>query len=391
MLEGTFRNPTEVLFGPGGVATTASRLKGMAARVLIVHGCRSYLSFGLAAAVQQALTAANISYVEFGGIRANPVAESVYRGIDVCRSYRPDAILAVGGASVIDVAKAIGIGAVCDHDFFDFFERKRSPIATLPIATLLTIFGAGSESSDSSVIDKAGCKYACSSPVLFPVFSVLDPSLTRTVPPFLLASGIFDSFCHVLERYFTRTPDVRTSTHLCLALMKMLADAGPALVTTPENDGLRGDLMWAAKLAHDNTLGFGRKGDWATHAIAHEIGARCHRPHGAILAVLFPAWMEFIHRSHPQLLNQLGAHVFGIPDDDPHAASQETIRAVRSFAGRMGLPSTLRELGFPERTAWKSVAAACCRINPSGTIGNFVRLGPSEILDILHFASGEHG
>lgn len=388
MLDGTFRNPTEIIFGAHGIHSTATRLKAMAARVLLIHGRNSYNASGLAAAIHEAFADSAIEYVEFGGVRANPTAESVYRGIELCRSYRPDIILAVGGASVIDVAKAIGIGALCDHDFFEFFERKRIPTSTLPVATLLTIFGAGSESSDSSVIDKDGCKYACGNPLMFPIFSVLDPALTRTVPPFLLASGIFDSFSHVLERYFTRTSDVRTSTHLCFALMRFFSEAGPALVASPEDDGLRGDLMWAAKLAHDNTVGFGRKGDWATHAIAHEVGARCDRPHGAVLAVLFPAWMEFIGRSQPQLLCRLGSQVFGIGDTDEHSASRKTTHAVRSFVSSMGLPSTLRELGFADHTQFRSIATACCRINPSGTIGNYVRLGPSEVMDILNIASG---
>lgn len=392
MLSGVYRNPTEVIFGKNSLASLSgcirrlSRVEPM--KVLVVHGSNVYERHGIGARVRAELERAGIGYVELGGVLPNPQADIVYRGIALCREDGVHAIIAVGGGSVIDTAKAIGIGVDDDGDFFDFFEGKRAPKRMTPVVAVLTIFGAGSESSDGAVISKDGRKRSTGGPMMYPTVSILDPTLTETVPPFLVACGVFDSMAHVLERYFSPTAHVETTTELCFGLLRVLSRLGPRLVTEPRNDDVRANLMWASKLAHDNTVGFGRKHDWGTHAIAHEVGELTNRPHGAVLAVLFPAWMRYIRPFHGELLAELGRQVFAIGCEPSDATSTKAIDEVQALAQRLGLPLTLAELGMNDYSVFEEIAERCASTTVSGTIGNLRRLTKAEIVQVLKIATG---
>jgi alcohol dehydrogenase YqhD (iron-dependent ADH family) len=387
MLDGIFRNPTTIYFGKGSADRAINDYPPTDSRVLIVYGRQAVERFGLIEQISKKLTERGIIHVMLDGVQPNPTADKVYTGIDLCRQNSLNFILAVGGGSVIDTAKSIAVGACYDGDFFDFYVRKSLPEHMLPVGTIVTITGAGSESSDGAVITKHGLKYSCGSPAMYPLFSVLDPTYTITVPKFLTACGVVDAISHVLERYFTKTTGVLTSTALSEALIQTLMKNGEALLADLSNYDLRAEIMWAAKLAHDNTLGFGRKHDWATHTIAHELGARYDKPHGALLAVLFPAWMTLMHRKHPDVFANFGAGVFGLDNKDIVKQGEDAIAAYKNFLGRMQMPRTLSEcLGADVRVDFDAIASACGATTISGTIGNFERLTKDDIISILNIA-----
>lgn len=387
MLDGVFCNPTKIYFGKDSTGRTLDELPACGSRVLVVCGKYAVERFDLLNLVREKFAKRGIFQTTLSDIHPNPTADKVYIGIEMCKRHKIDFVLAIGGGSVIDTAKSIAIGTLYDGDFFDFYLRKAVPNRMLPVGTILTIAGAGSESSDGAVITKDGLKYACSSPAMYPSFSVLDPTFTTSVPTFLTACGVVDAISHVLERYFTKSTGVLTSTELCESLVRALMANGEALLADLENYDLRAEIMWAAKLAHDNTVGFGRKQDWATHTIAHELGARYDRPHGALLAVIFPAWMMHMHRKHAETFARFGERVFGLRGDSPEPLGVQAIAAYRAFLARMGMPRTLREcISIDIRNAFDDIAAACSTTTLSGTIGNFERLSKDDIVTILSLA-----
>ncbi len=391
MLDGVFSNPTTIYFGKDSARRALDELPAAGSRVLVVHGKQAVERYGLLDLVREKFAARDIAMVTLDGIQPNPIAEPVYTGIALCRQHGIDCVLAIGGASVIDTAKSIAAGALYDGDFFDFYLRKAVPTRTLPVGAILTIAGAGSESSDGAVITKDGLKYACGSPAMYPLFSVLDPTYTQSVPKFLTACGVVDAISHVLERYFTKATAVLTSTELSEGLIRALMANGEALLADLDNYDLRAEVMWAAKLAHDNTIGFGRKHDWGSHSIAHELGARYDKAHGALLAVVFPAWMTFMQRKQPDAFARFGAGVFGLRGDDTDALGRAAIAAYRAFLVRMGMPRTLSAcLGTDAGAEFEAIARACGATTMSGTIGNFERLNQNDIVEILKLAEKDN-
>ena len=298
MLDGIIRNPTEVYFGHGAELNVGNLIKKHSNKVLLHYGGNSFKKYGLFERVADSLKNAGVEFIEIGGVKSNPEADLVYESIDVCRKENIDFILAVGGGSVIDSAKAIGIGVPYSGDFFDFFEKKQKPQASLKVGVILTIPGSGSETSDSAVITHSQLKkkYDCSNPLMFPVFAILNPEVTFTVSKFYTSCGIVDAIAHVLERYFSNTAYVDCTSRIGEGLIKTLIKYANIVDKEPDNYDVRAEIMWACKLAHDNTAGFGRKQDWSSHSIAHELGLIYDVTHGATLAVIFPAWMKIVYK-----------------------------------------------------------------------------------------------
>lgn len=385
MLDGIYSNPTKILFGKASLGLLGQEVAKSAQKVLVVYGAQSYFKLGLDQQVKTQFAEQGITYWELGGIQPNPLADKVYQGIALCREHGVQLVLAVGGGSVIDTAKAIAAGVHYDGDFFDFFERKCLPSKLLPVATVLTVVGAGSESSDGAVISKNGCKYSCGSPMMYPLFSILNPELTLSVPVDQTVCGVVDAISHVLERYFSVTPYVETTTAMAEALIRTLMRYGRLIVNDPQNYDIRAEIMWAAKVAHDNTVGFGRKQDWATHTIAHEVGVRYNAAHGATLAVLFPAWMQFMRLKHEPLFVRFAEQVFGISrvgKTDKEVAS-EGIAAYQVFVKSLGLPTRLADFGLTDASEFQAIADACSLTTMSGTIGNLERLSKADVVEIL--------
>lgn len=390
MINGIYSNPTTVFFGKGMEARVGEEVAKYSRKVLLHFGGDSFKKYGLYDRVTASLKAAGVSYTELGGVKPNPRASLVYQGIELCRRKSIDFILAVGGGSVIDSAKAISIGAPWQGDFCDFFEGKSAPQKALKIAVILTVPGSGSESSAASVIthEEKGAKLTYYHPMITPVFAILNPEVTYTLPEYYTACGIVDAISHVLERYFTNTTYVDCTDRIGEGLMKTLMKYAVLVKDAPDNYDVRAEIMWACKLAHDNTAGFGRKHDWSSHSMAHELGAVYDVTHGAAMGVVFPAWMKYVYKANTDRSVQFANRVFDIDTNstDTEPAILLAIDKFKEFLKAIGMPVTLRELGIPDKTRFAEIAKNCVRFMPSGTIGNFVRLPPKDIVNILDIA-----
>ena len=384
----TFYSPTLFAFGDGEEQNTGALVRRFGGtKVLLVCGGGSVKRNGAYDAVTASLKEAGLSYAELSGIQANPRSGKVYEGIDLVRREGCDFLLALGGGSVIDTAKAIGFGAGYDGDFWDFFTGKVKIETTLPVGVVLTIAAAGSEGSDSCVItqEAGNLKWGCpKTDVIRPKFAVLNPRFTCSLPAYQLACGAVDMMAHICERYFTNTPDVALTDRLCEALLKTVAEAAPRAIADPEDYASHADLMWAGMLAHNNSCGVGRAQDWASHQMEHELSAFYDCAHGAGLAVVMPAWMEFVMEHDVLRFARFAVNVFGCEMDfaRPENTAKEGIARLRSFFRSLGMPTTLQEVGGKAEDI--PAMAAHRAEKPNGfPFGGFVKIGPEEMEAIL--------
>ena len=387
-----FYSPTLFAFGDGEEKNTGALVRRFGgSRVLLVYGGGSVKRNGAYDAVTASLKEAGIPYSELSGIQANPRSGKVYEGIEICRREGVDFLLAVGGGSVIDTAKAIAFGVPYDGDFWDFFTGKAKIETTLPVGTVLTISAAGSEGSDSCVItlEEGNLKWGCpKTDVIRPKFSVLNPRYTCSLPAYQTASGAADMIAHICERYFTNTPDVNLTDRLCHALLKTILEAAPKAIADPNDYAARADLMWAGMLAHNNSCGIGRVQDWASHQIEHELSAFYDCAHGAGLAVVMPAWMEFVMDHDVMRFSKFAVEVFGCEMDfaHPENTAKAGIARLRDFFRSLGLPVTLAEVGAKEEDIPAMVAHRAEK--PAGfPYGGFVKIGPQEMEAILRLCA----
>ena len=391
----TFYAPTLFAFGDGEEKNTGALVRRFGGtKVLLVYGGGSVKKNGAYDAVTASLAQAELPYVELSGIQANPRSGKVYEGIELCRKEGVDFLLALGGGSVIDTAKAIGFGAGYDGDFWDFFTGKVPIETTLPVGAVLTISAAGSEGSNSCVITQEKGNLKWGSPktdVIRPKFAVLNPRFTCSLPAYQTSSGAVDMLAHIMERYFSNTPDVALTDRLCEALMKTILDAAPKALADPNDYAARADLMWAGMLAHNDTCGVGRQQDWASHQIEHELSAFYDCAHGAGLAVVLPAWLTYVLPHNPMRLAQFAVRVFGCEMDfaAPERTAREGIRRLRDFFRSLGMPVTLAEIGAKEADI--PAMAAHRAEKPGGfPFGGFVKIQSADMEAILRLAAGEN-
>ncbi|MDE6427548.1 MAG: iron-containing alcohol dehydrogenase, partial [Muribaculaceae bacterium] len=290
----------------------------------------------------RSLTDSVILFKERGGCKPNPTDDLVYEGIELCRREGLNAVLAVGGGSAIDTAKAIAGGVPYDGDFWDFWAGKAVMDKALPVGVILTIAAAGSEGSGNSVITKIDgeIKISLRTNVLRPKFAIMNPKLTETLPEYQTACGITDMMAHIMERYFSNTPDCEVTDRLCEGLLTAIINEAPKVMADPENYQARANIMWAGTLAHNGICGCGRQEEWTCHAMEHEISALYGVAHGAGLAVVFPAWMEYVSQYNSDKIIQFGRRIFGV-DSAP-----EAIAELRRFYCSIGMPLTMKELGI---------------------------------------------
>ena len=348
-----FCSPTEFVFGKDTELDCGKYVRKYGgSHVLVVYGGGSALRSGLMDRIRDSLRAEGILWCELGGVQPNPLDTKVREGIAVCREQSVDMLLAVGGGSVIDTAKAIAAGVCYEGDFWDLYCGKAEIREALPVGTVLTIAAAGSEGSPNSVITKTDgmLKRGTGSPLLRPRFSVMNPALTQSLPAFQTACGATDIMAHVFERYFTNTEEVEITDRLCEAVLLTMRKETPRAVAEPDNYGARSNIMWAGMVAHNNIVGVGRAQDWNSHALEHELSALYHVAHGAGLAVMMPAWMEFVMPHNPMRFAQMAVRVFGCEMNfaDPEQTAREGIRAFRSFLHGIGMPVNFAELGAKE-------------------------------------------
>lgn len=388
----TFYAPTLFAFGDGEEKKTGELVQRFGGtKVLLVYGGGSVKKNGAYEGVTASLDAAGLAWEELSGVQANPRSGKVYEGIQQVREEGFDFIVALGGGSVIDTAKAIGFGACYDGDFWDFFTGRAKITKSLPVGVILTIAAAGSEGSDSCVItqERGNLKWGCpKTDLIRPKFAILDPRLTCTLPASQTANGAADIFAHICERYFSPTPDVALTDRLCEALMKTIVDAAPEALAHPDAYSPRADLMWAGMLAHNNSCGVGRVQDWASHQIEHELSAFYDCAHGAGLAVILPAWMEYVYPRDPMRFARFGAEVFGCEMDyaRPERTAREGIRRLRAFFRDLGLPEKLQDVGGRLEDVPAMIEHR--REKPNGfPFGGFMKFGPEEMEAVLRLSA----
>ena len=384
-----FYSPTEFVFGKATeMQVGALARKHGARKVMIVYGGGSVVRSGLLDRVKQSLQEAGIEYCLMGGVQPNPVDTRVYEGIEFCRREQADMLLPVGGGSVIDTAKAIAAGVLYEGDFWDFYIGKAKVTKALKVAVVLTIPAAGSEGSGNTVITKLDGlqKLSLRVPeVLRPVFSIMNPELTYTLPPFQTACGVADMMAHIMERYFTNTQEVEIGDRLCEGTLMAIINEAPKVMRNPEDYGARANLMWAGMIAHNGTCGVGCEEDWASHFLEHEISAIYGVTHGAGLSVIFPAWMTWMVEHNVGKIAQYAVRVWGVPEsEDKKAVALEGIGKLKAFFSSLGLPVTFKELGV-ENPDIDRLADSLHR-NKGELVGNYVKLTKQDSKEIYHLA-----
>ncbi|MBQ2957448.1 MAG: iron-containing alcohol dehydrogenase [Clostridia bacterium] len=389
MLNFNFCAPTNFHFGRGVEMKAGEIIASMGGKKALVHyGGGSVIRSGLLGRILETLDAAGVAHIELGGVQPNPRASLVYKAIDLCRKENVDFILAVGGGSVIDSAKAISVGIPYEGDFWDFHCGKAKAKERLPLGVILTLAAAGSEGSSSCVItqEEGNLKRGSSSDLNRPTFALLNPELTMTLPPYQTACGATDMLAHVMERYFTNTDGVDLTDRLCEAVMTSIIEAAPIAMKDPANYDARAQLMWAGMLAHNNSLGIGREQDWASHQIEHELSALYDVAHGAGLAVVFPAWMRYQLEVNPMRFAQFAVRVWGCSMDfqHPERTALQGIERFEQFLRSLGMPTTFAELGAKEEDI--PYMAAKCKRNNGDKLGFFRPLDTKMIEDVLRLA-----
>ena len=382
----TFFSPTYFVFGKDEENNAGKYVKRFGgSKVLIHYGGGSVVRSGLLERVKNSLQEQGIASVELGGVKPNPRSGLVYEGIELCRKENVDFVLAVGGGSTIDSAKAIAAGTVYEGDFWDFYMGK--PVTkALPVGTILTIAAAGSEGSPDSVITKEEgmLKRGASGEAYRPVFSILNPALTQTLPAYQTACGITDIMAHLFERYFTNTRDVEVTDRVIEGLLMTMIHEAPKVIADPNDYQARANIMWAGMIAHNNCCGVGRDQDWASHALEHELSALYDCAHGAGLAVVFPAWMEYTMHHDVMRFAQVASRVWGCPMDfqNPEVTAKAGILAFRNFLKSIGMPQSITEFGGKEEDVAYLAHTAAYGNGNGGWLGSFVSLSEEDMANI---------
>lgn len=382
----TFYSPTYFVFGKDEENNAGKYVKRFGGKKVLIHyGGGSVVRSGLLDRVKNSLRSESLEFVELGGVKPNPRSGLVYEGIELCKKEKVDFVLAVGGGSTIDSAKAIAAGAVYEGDFWDFYMGK--PVTNaLPVATILTIAAAGSEGSPDSVITKEEgmLKRGASGEAYRPVFSILNPALTQTLPAYQTACGVTDIMAHLFERYFTNTKDVEVTDRVIEALLMTMIHEAPKVIADPNDYEARANIMWAGMMAHNNCCGVGRDQDWASHDLEHELSALYDCAHGAGLAVVFPAWMEYNMNHDVMRFAQVANRVWGCAMDfqHPEITAKAGIDAFRSFLKSIGMPQTMAELGGKEEDIPYLAHTAAYGNGNNGTLGGFVVLKEKDMENI---------
>jgi hypothetical protein len=383
-----FCNPTRIVFGRGAENQVGAQVAPYARKVLLHFGGNSARASGLLDRITASLRAAGITWVELAGVKPNPRLDLVHEGVRLCKEHGLELVLAVGGGSVIDSAKAIAMGAVIEQDVWDFYLGKGQPTAALPVGTVLTLVAAGSEASTGTVItnEDGWLKRAVNSPLIYPRFSILNPELAFTLPDFQVACGAADIMAHLMERYFTNVTHVAFTDRLLEATMKTIIAQAPKIMKNRRDYDAWAEFMWAGTIAHNNLLNTGRIGDWASHDIEHEISGIYDVAHGAGLAVVFPAWMKYVLKQDVNRFVQWAVRVWNVEMDvfNPEATAREGIARMEAFFRSLGLATTLGGLGVADDRIDEMADKGTD--GDTRTVGNFIKLDRQAVAAILRLA-----
>lgn len=383
--------PTKVAFGRESEGKLAQYLKEAGCKKALLHyGGASAERSGVLAVARSALREAEVEFCELGGVQPNPRLSLVHRGIELCRAEGVDFILAVGGGSVIDSAKAIGYGVANDGEVWDFYEGKRRPAACLPLGVVLTFAAAGSEMSNSSVItnENGKLKRACNTNYCRPKFAVLNPELTLTLSPYQTACGCTDVLMHTMERYFTSGGNMQLTDSLAEALMRTVIANAKILKANPDNLDARSEVMWASSLSHNGLTGCGNDGgDWAVHGIEHELSGLYDVAHGAGLSAIWGAWARYVYRDCLNRFHLFAVHVMGVrPSGTREELALRGIEEFEEFLRAIDMPTSLAELGINPTEEELKVMARQCVLTGGGVKGSAKKLYEQDIYNILNDA-----
>ncbi len=382
-----FYAPTKVVFGRNTEEQLTDLVREFGGKKLLIHyGGGSVIRSGLLQKVKDQLDSSGISYVSLGGAVPNPRLGLVYQGIELCRREGVDFILAVGGGSAIDSAKAIGYGAANEGDVWDFYDHKRQASACLPVGVILTLAATGSEMSDSSVItrEEGLVKRGYNSDLCRPRFAIMNPELTMTLPDYQTACGCTDIMMHTMERYFTNGGNMEITDALAEGLLRTVKENALILRRDPGNYDARAEVMWAGSLAHNGLTGCGSDGgDWASHKLEHEIGGLFDVAHGAGLAAIWGSWARYVYRDCLSRFRKFAVNVMGVAETGfDEEIALRGIEAMEDFYRQIHMPTNLHELGIEPTEEQMADMAHKCAVGAGGSIGSARKLSEKDMLAI---------
>lgn len=395
----TYYAPTKVVFGRDAEKQIGTLLKDQGCKKVLLHyGGNSAMRSGLLNRIEIMLLESGISFISLGGVKPNPRLSLVYEGIELCKNSGVDFILAIGGGSVIDSAKAIGYGVKNEGEIWEFYEKKRKPKDCLPIGAVLTIAAAGSEMSNSSVItnEEGWLKRGCSSDVSRCKFAIMNPELTFTLPEYQTACGCVDIMMHTMERYFNQCENMELTDGISEALMRDVMKHAKILKRDPTDYNARAEVMWASSLSHNGLTGCGTDGgDFASHQIEHELGGMFDVAHGAGLAAIWGSWARYVYKENPLRFAKFAVNVHNItPSADLAQLTEEEIdslalagiKAMENFYHSIDMPTSLRELGITVTDQQIEELAEKCSFGQTRTVGIVKKLDKQDIINIYQAA-----
>lgn len=392
MLNFEYQMPTRVIFGKGTESRVGPEIISRGGkRVLVHYGGESVKKTGLLDKILKSLDEVGLSYVLLGGVVPNPRLSKVREGIELCKREKVDFILAVGGGSVIDSAKAIGYGITNDGDVWDLYLRKKKPTNCAPIGVVLTISGAGSETSDGSVLtnEDGWLKRDVGSDFARPKFAIMNPELTYSLSPLQTATAGTDILMHAMERYFTTITDVELMDGFIESLMKTVMHNMRIVLKNPVDYAARAEIMWASSVCHNGLLTCGRKGDWACHALEHELSGMFDIAHGAGLAALWGSWARYVYKTDVARFAQFAVNVMNCVMNyhEPDKTAVEGIAAMEDYLSSIGMPTSLKDLGLNLSSEQIEELADKCSNCGLRTVGNFKQLDKNDMIKIYKMAN----
>lgn len=379
----SFQMPTKIIFGSGTPDSVGEQVRDFkGSKVLVLYGGGSALKNGLLKRVTDSLDKAGLLWTAVGGIQPNPLAEFAQQIVDAHCGGAFDFILAVGGGSVIDTAKAVSYG-LCAPEIpvWDYFRKKAVPACNLPVGVILTIAAAGSETSDSAVLTLASekLKRGLSTPLNRPKFAIMDPSLTLTLPPRQTACGITDIIMHTLDRYFAHDLGNDVTDGLAAVVLRTAIQHGAVAMKDPNNIKARSELMWAGSLSHNGITGLGQVKDFSVHQLGHELSGMFNIPHGESLSAMWGSWARFVMEHDIPRFAKYAREIWSVQVSDDHIAALSGIQATEDFFCSIGMPVTLGQAVGIQSEATLRQLAHKCSFGGTRSIGSFRPLAEEEI------------
>jgi alcohol dehydrogenase YqhD (iron-dependent ADH family) len=379
-----YHNPTQILFGQGQIENLPEKVSAFGDKVLLVYGGGSIKQSGLYDEVIRLLQGAKCQVFELAGVEPNPRLTTVKKGIQVCKEERIDIVLAVGGGSVIDGAKAIAVGAKYEGDVWDFYDRKAIAEEALPLGTVLTLAATGSEMNRGSVVTNWELQEKRGAGTTFPSFSILDPTYTYTVPTDQTIYGMVDMMSHVFEQYFSHTTSIPLQTRFCESILKTVIENAPIVLGNPEDYNARANIMYCGTMALNGLLPQGVITDWACHGIEHAVSAIYDIPHAGGLAIIFPNWMKYVFRENVNRFKRYALEVWQVESEgkSDEEIALSGIKATSEFFKQIGAPSRLSDYGIDDQHIHQMAEKA----THFGALGSFKKLEKEDIVQILNMS-----